>query len=734
MEEQFKYRAFISYSHADEEWAKWLHKALETYRVPKHLVGRETEFGPVPERLSPVFRDRDELATATSLGEILTRALQQSAFQLVICSRKAAQSRWVNEEIKTFKRLGREHRIFALIVDGEPGAADQECFPEALRFRMGADGQITGERTEPIAADGRPGKDGKLDVKLKLIAGMLGVGLDELKRREAQRRHRRMLWLVAASVAGMAITSTLAGAAWFARNEAERQRVRAEEEAETARQTARFMVDLFKVSDPSEALGNTITAREILDRGAARIDTELKAQPAIQATLMDTMGTVYTSLGLYEPAESLVRKAYERRLQLWGVQNPDTAASLNHLGEVLTQRSDFDEAEMRLREALTVRQQLFGESSAEVAETLYALGELLGEKGEYGKGEPVIRESLKIRRKLHRNKPHPEVAITLEALGLNYYRRGEYEESVQFLRDAAAMQKKLHPTAHPALAQATDSLAFALMEIGKPEEAEPLARLALAMKRQMYGEVHPSTAAGLNNLAYVLEATRRYDNAETAYRSAMAINRKLLGDSHPAIANNLSNIAFVEYAKGETASAIKLLRESLDMSRRELGPDHPDVGGRASSLAYWLIDAREFEEAGRLVDEALVIRRKALGADHPQVAGTLTVKANLMLAQQHYDTAASLAAEARRILAASMPADSWQVAAAMNTEGAALLGQGRYEQAEPLLLESLGPLARAPIPGLDARGKRRVVELYEKWGKLEQARKARQALASNASG
>src|SRR5512145_1061868 len=148
MEEQFKYRAFISYSHADEEWAKWLHRALETYRVPKHLVGRETEFGPVPERLSPVFRDRDELATATSLGEILTRALQQSAFQLVICSRKAAQSRWVNEEIKTFKRLGREHRIFALIVDGEPGAADQECFPEALRFRMGADGQITGERTE----------------------------------------------------------------------------------------------------------------------------------------------------------------------------------------------------------------------------------------------------------------------------------------------------------------------------------------------------------------------------------------------------------------------------------------------------------------------------------------------------------------------------------------------------------------------------------------------------------
>ena len=162
MDTAFKYKAFISYSHADEEWAKWLHGALETYRVPKRLVGQESEFGPVPARISPVFRDRDELATATNLGETLTRALQQSAFQIVICSRKAARSRWVNEEILTFKRLGRENRIFALVVDGEPGAsanpttAELECFPPALIYRMGPDGELTEERGEPIAADVRP--------------------------------------------------------------------------------------------------------------------------------------------------------------------------------------------------------------------------------------------------------------------------------------------------------------------------------------------------------------------------------------------------------------------------------------------------------------------------------------------------------------------------------------------------------------------------------------------------
>ena len=724
MAELFKYRAFISYSHADEEWAKWLHKALETYRVPKRLVGRDTGFGPVPERIAPIFRDRDELATATSLGATLTRALEQSAFLLVICSREGAQSRWVDEEIKTYKRLGREDRIFALIVDGEPGSADQDCFPEALRLRMGADGQLTTERTEPIAADGRPSKDGKLDVKLKLIAGMLGVGLDELKQREAQRRQGRLMWLLVASIGGMGVASTLAGAAWLARNDAQRQRMRAESEAETARQTTRFMLDLFKVSDPSEALGNKITAREILDKGAARIERELTDQPAIQATLMDTMGTVYTSLGLYDQAIPLVRKALQRRQDLWGMTNPEVAGSLDHLGEVLRMKADFAEAERSLRQALAIQREIHGQSSAEAAQTLSLLAEVLSDKGDYAQSESLIREALGIRRGLYGNQPHADIASSLEALGINDFKRGEYAKAVPELREATAMQQQLHPTAHPALAQSIDNLAFALEELGKPDEAEPLIRQALAMKQQLYGEVHPETAMGHNNLAYALELRGKFDEAEIAYRAALEVNRKLLGDSHPTIAINLSNIAFVQYAKHDTASAISTLRESLEMSRRELGPDHPDVGARAASLAYWLTDAHEYEEAGRLVDEALNIRRKALGADHPQVGGTLTVKANLMIALHRFDDARALAAEARRILDKSMPGDSWQVAAAMNAEGAALVALGHYEQAEPLLLNSLDALGHAPIPGLKQRGQSRLIELYEHWGKPDQARKA----------
>ena len=184
----------------------------------------------MPERFAPVFRDREELATATDLGATLTAALEQSACLVVICSPAAAKSRWVNEEILAFKRLGRSDRIFCLIVAGEPGAsadpaqAALECFPPALVRMLGADGELGEERSEPIAADVRPGKDRKATALLKLLAGMLGIGFDDLRRREVSRRYRRLLALVTASVAGMVIAIALAAAAWIARNEAVRQK------------------------------------------------------------------------------------------------------------------------------------------------------------------------------------------------------------------------------------------------------------------------------------------------------------------------------------------------------------------------------------------------------------------------------------------------------------------------------------------------------------------------------
>ena len=211
---QKKFWAFISYSHQDDEWAKWLHRSLEQYRVPAKLVGRSTPQGPIPKRIYPIFRDREELPGSASLGEKLTEALENSRSLIVICSPNSAISRWVNQEVLNYKALGNFHRVFCFIVGGEPGASAKpdsgllECFPEAIRYHVDMDGQLTNLPAEPIAADARPGKDGKQDALIKLLAGILDVDFDALKQREVRRRRWqfiRMFSLVVTVLLALAV-------------------------------------------------------------------------------------------------------------------------------------------------------------------------------------------------------------------------------------------------------------------------------------------------------------------------------------------------------------------------------------------------------------------------------------------------------------------------------------------------------------------------------------------------
>src|SRR5262249_50675569 len=136
------YRAFLSYSHRDQDWAKWLHAALEGYRIDRDLIGRATALGPVPKTLRPIFRDREDFSAGHSLTAQTLAALEASQFLIVICSPHAVQSKYVEEEIRRFKLLGRGDRIIPLIVEGEPGDPQRECFPAALRFKLAPDGSL----------------------------------------------------------------------------------------------------------------------------------------------------------------------------------------------------------------------------------------------------------------------------------------------------------------------------------------------------------------------------------------------------------------------------------------------------------------------------------------------------------------------------------------------------------------------------------------------------------------
>jgi hypothetical protein len=208
------YVAFISYSHKDAAIGRWLHRRLEGYRIPKRLAGSEGEQGPVPARLTPIFRDRDELPAAGDLSERVRAALAVSDNLIVVCSPNSAGSPWVAKEIETFRALRPGRPIFTAIVEGEPS----QCFPPALR----EDG------VEPLAADLRREGDGRRLGVLKLVAGLSGVGLDALVQRDAQRHLRRVTAVTLGAVAAMLAMAVLTILALSARAEAERQRAEAE--------------------------------------------------------------------------------------------------------------------------------------------------------------------------------------------------------------------------------------------------------------------------------------------------------------------------------------------------------------------------------------------------------------------------------------------------------------------------------------------------------------------------
>ena len=205
-----QYKAFLSYSHADEVFARWLHRQLEGWKVPRDLVGRVTPTGAVPRTLRPVFRDRDDFSGGSSLKDATIKALEASEFLVVICSPNSAASQYVNEEVRLFKAMGRGDRIIPVIIAGEPGSANDECFPDAVKYVVDESGAIGTDAAEPIAADARESGDGRVRALAKVVAGLLGVAFDEITRRAEQARRRRVA-IAAGTGAGAFLFATGVG-------------------------------------------------------------------------------------------------------------------------------------------------------------------------------------------------------------------------------------------------------------------------------------------------------------------------------------------------------------------------------------------------------------------------------------------------------------------------------------------------------------------------------------------
>jgi len=244
--EHTTYTAFVSYSHKDDKWARWLLRALEAYRVPRHLVGAEGTNGTIPPKLTRIFRDREELAAGSCLDAKIQDALKQSQTLLVVCSPNAVHSYGVNQEIELFRQMRGDEHIFYIIKDGEPRAEARgldpklECFPKAL---IGHDMETATPYGVPLAADARAKGDGRKTALLKVVAGILGVNLDTLIRRDLQRRQRRLWSFMVAATAGMMLTTALATQAYLASQKAEEALAHARRQQDEAESLISYIAD-----------------------------------------------------------------------------------------------------------------------------------------------------------------------------------------------------------------------------------------------------------------------------------------------------------------------------------------------------------------------------------------------------------------------------------------------------------------------------------------------------------
>lgn len=590
--------------------------------------------GRLQRRLPPVFQDREELAASTNLAASVHQALEQAYSLIVICSTSGAQSRWLNEEVREFSRLGGRDRIQCLIVPeaddphGPPRPAT-DIFPPAL-LELGE---------EPLAADARKSGDGKRSAFLKLVAGVLGVGYDDLRQREHARRQKQLMTFAAAATLGFLLMSGLAVFAFASRAEAVRERDLARQKTITAQRTTDFVKGLFEVSDPSEAKGQSITALEVLDRGAREIQGQLDNEPDVKAELVSTLSEVYMGLGSYHRADDLIR----RSLALNVSRQETRAGQLGVLASSRTLQADYESATKIFTRAL----QLISRPRDLQDPSLYS-GLLVG-KAEaltglerYDQATPLIQTALAWDRK-HEGERSPAVARDYEAAGL----------ATQFSGDLSASRTNFEK--------------------------------ALAIRLSANGKLHPKVSQDLNNLGTAAYLQQDPAAAERYWRQALNLREQVLGPNHPDLATTLNNLARVQLEQRKFRDAIPLLTRSANIYLAQSSDTHDDLAFIFSNLALAKEGVGAKAEAEELFERAL---KAAEVHKNRLIAPIMVDLANIRCERGDFAGAFAMLAAAAPIMKSQYPDDAWRSAWVDNTRGACLLRQGDTRMAKPLILSS----------------------------------------------
>ncbi len=451
---------------------------------------------------------------------------------------------------------------------------------------------------------------------------------------------RNRIAVVATSIAMLAVVAGAAVATigFFRATEAERL---AREEAETVRQVSEFLTELFEVSDPSEARGNSVTAREILDKGAKEIESALSDQPVVKAAMLETMGNVYANLGLNESATVLLTRAHEIASALFDDGDSRLTRIERSLGEHYFDLGRYDDAERLLLSTLEKDTVIFGRESTRVAYVLNALTGLYLKLDQLDEARRYAEESLAVRLALHGDSSD-WYASGLHALARVMREQGEYATALEHAKEALSIWERTLPEFHPRLGSAYQEISINLSEQERLEEQEPYLLKALEIDRQTFGPEHRYYANTLEHVGIFYAKQGKFSEAEPYFLESLETSVAALGEVHDSVAFRHYNLGYFYGDLGQFDNAEKYLRSSIDIWTEVFHENHGSNAWAWNALAQNYSKLKQFDAAREAANRALQINELTYGPDHQNTSATLLVLANIARDQARYDEALPL--------------------------------------------------------------------------------------------